>query len=1328
MAAGTILPVITRVQSDGNGFAQLVQDAKRAGDQVRQQFDRDFTEIGRLASQALSIPRNNVGALDLGVGQYREAAANAQAYAIAVREVATASARAAAEVGDTSAETRRYVQAAQAAAREAEEEARALNITAQTHERLQQAINQTASATDRVVQSTRTGTTAQGAVTNSVRASRVAYVQLGQQMQDVVIQAQMGTNAFQIFTQQVPQAAFALSGLGGTVGTVARVMSGPFGAAIFAATALLGPLIANLITGGKAAEDTGSAMSKLSDKLDFSKNSYESLTAVIEEYNKAQDKSTALTYDGIIAGEKAALTNLERAKSILALLDSEEARRASIANTDVDVSTAGLGQAAGTSILRSQIELLEKQLIGAQVAAGNERIKRATDDRYNLEISYQEKLAKLEERRKQNQIDQLTFERESIKITEQKIAALKEFDKANRSSGGSGGAARDARVGDMVALIKQLFPGASITSTTGGKHTKGSDHYAGRAIDFVPAGGMSQYTTAEVERILKDAGVDIRRNAKGTQQLFGPGRAASKPGDHNDHFHVAWQGSPDPDRVAAAQERQAEQAAREAQRLAEFAETAASRVASMRDAFTETPDAIARANSAMATLRDLSTDIDKAITQGLDPKIAEALRAEIEKMKPVVEASLNKPFEDLLKSYRERAAVDELLIQNRVVEAELLSRTIDLEDKQKKLTAEQTANLRGQIVQERLRTSELEKQNELRQREVDLIENTRDNVRDTMQSLSRGGGFGSIGQALKRQFDIIRTNVVDNLFESLFGDFFRDEKDKALGFDKVREASERQVTSINNVSQTLDNMATAVVGATSAFNQRFDAEFGAVNDNGEIVAVGQKLAEKTGDQKAGGPLQMKLGPVTPRDFLATLTTSVADIFLDKGTAEKIGQGIAGGITKSQGAGYGMMAGGLVLGQSNSPLGSAIGGAIGEKVLGKALGKGLEGISKSLGSLGGPLGGIIGGIAGGLIGGLMTSTPRASSTIGGVNGSLGVVSTRGNSAQLRKASSGAAGEAIDSLDRIAEALGATINAANGSVSIGVRKGKYRVDTTGSGITKTSKGAIDFGEDSAAAIRAATLDLIKDGVLEGLRQSTQNLLRQAEDLDSAIQKALDFEGIFTRLKEFKDPVGAALDALDKEFKRLIRISQEAGATEEEMARLEELYGFERIEAMKQAQESFLGSLRDFVKSLETGDNGLSLRSRFTNAQAAYNPLADAIKAGGQVDYDKFTEAAQDYLGIAREMYGSQDAYFKVFNEILGLSKQALADQENVVSIASGRPSPFDTPSIDTVPVVQAVDAQSQMMLTQSSETNALLAQILARLESGGGVQFQTAAPYF
>lgn len=138
-------------------------------------------------------------------------------------------------------------------------------------------------------------------------------------------------------------------------------------------------------------------------------------------------------------------------------------------------------------------------------------------------------------------------------------------DKKTRKTSTRTGSTTDlsARSGDMTALIKSLFPGAIVTSTTGGKHGKNSDHPKGNAIDFVLPGMMNAGGTASVYKTLQDAGVDIRRNAKGTEQFFGPGRAANKPGDHDDHFHLAFDGGiPDSDalgkRRAAAAEKEAE--------------------------------------------------------------------------------------------------------------------------------------------------------------------------------------------------------------------------------------------------------------------------------------------------------------------------------------------------------------------------------------------------------------------------------------------------------------------------------------------------------------------------------------------------------------------------------------------------------------------------------------------------------------------------------------------------------------------------------------------------------------------------------------------------
>lgn len=65
------------------------------------------------------------------------------------------------------------------------------------------------------------------------------------------------------------------------------------------------------------------------------------------------------------------------------------------------------------------------------------------------------------------------------------------------------------------------------------------------------------------------------------------------------------------------------------------------------------------------------------------------------------------------------------------------------------------------------------------------------------------------------------------------------------------------------------------------------------------------------------------------------------------------------------------------------------------------------------------------------------------------------------------------------------------------------------------------------------------------------------------------------MFVRLKQWKDPVGAAIDGVDKEFIRLIKLFGDAGGSAQELADLEELYGKELADAIQRAQEQVLGS---------------------------------------------------------------------------------------------------------------------------------------------------------
>ena len=121
---------------------------------------------------------------------------------------------------------------------------------------------------------------------------------------------------------------------------------------------------------------------------------------------------------------------------------------------------------------------------------------------------------------------------------------------ANRQSN------EDDNVGSMTALLKKVFGNGTVVLDNS-KHRKMtasgkvSDHWGAnaRALDFIPEGGMGKHTADELEKMLEDAGVKIRRNAKGTKQFFGPGKEppGSKGKAHNSHGHVAWEGKADPE-------------------------------------------------------------------------------------------------------------------------------------------------------------------------------------------------------------------------------------------------------------------------------------------------------------------------------------------------------------------------------------------------------------------------------------------------------------------------------------------------------------------------------------------------------------------------------------------------------------------------------------------------------------------------------------------------------------------------------------------------------------------------------------------------------------
>ena len=147
--------------------------------------------------------------------------------------------------------------------------------------------------------------------------------------------------------------------------------------------------------------------------------------------------------------------------------------------------------------------------------------------------------------------------------------------------------------------------------------------------------------------------------------------------------------------------------------------------------------------------------------------------------------------------------------------------------------------------------------------------------------------------------------------------------------------------------------------------------------------------------------------------------------------------------------------------------------------------------------------------------------------------------------------------ISGLLSIADQLGGDLG--NGiKVSIGQRDKTFRVDLQGLGRTKN----MPKFDTEAEAIEFAISEVIKQGAIIGLRAGTAALLKAEGDLQSRLQNALKFEGVFKELEQRANPTIAALNDIAKEFTQLIDIFEEANASAEDYAKLQELMAIIQI----------------------------------------------------------------------------------------------------------------------------------------------------------------------
>ena len=1328
MAQASAFPAFVSVDFDNstNGFREFRTAAADAGRDVRRQFETDMDEVKRTIARALTLPANAGGGLNFDTTGMRQAARQAEITAQATREVARALEAAARANDDNTASTRRQIQAAQAAANEAEQEARALNAKAASYERVQAEIS-------RAGTQLQTFSGANRNAASSQRALQQASVGAGQQLQDIIISLQGGQRASTVFAQQLPQLTYAFSNLEGKVGAAARFLSGPWGIAVALGAGALGGLIDSLFR-------SESASGKLVLALDVQKNSYETLRRAVDEYNDSQRQTEELSYQAIKTAKEKTAANLKLAESELA------AAQARFANQDPG-SKGGLEikSAYGSQItqLQTRIAELRKQLgedISALISKENQAvidpvvaITRKWDEQIRNVTNSYEKLAATR-RLTQREIEE--WQAKELAFDKKKKAEIEAYRKAERAAKRTGGANPS---GELTSFISPVT-GGRITSTPGIRRDPVNGKQAvHNGVDIAvpigtnvraPAGG----TIIEAGVVPGYGNVVYIDHGAGTiTRLAHLSKIGVKKGDIIDQGdivglsgntgkstgpHVHWETRVnnrvvDPrgrrlptDPLGAAQDGadMAEKAAKAAEVLRNSIDAAGQSIAQLRGQFDQAPRDIDKANVAAIKLdRILSGINDTLKTEDLTDEqrksLEEYAKAIDEIQKKTIPDFLKRPLTDSLAQQRELIAGQSLLVQGRQAEYDVYQDTLDLarmlgaesldqletQIKGRKISQDQIDAYYAQRQLLRAQNIELEKQRDQQQILLQHVEDVQRATKAAIYDFFDGKGLGAAKNFISSMMDITRQQLTEEVFVKIFGDTFRNQKLKILGLDKVDEAGKEMARTIRNTIGPLEELGKAASSAASALS----AVPSAANDNAqpgsdaEIIVTAQKSVQR----EFSNAIETLGNKILGEKFMGQLQGALGIAL--KGAA--IGEATSG-ILKS-------------LGIKQSKTGAQIGGAIGSFI---------------------PIpgGDIIGSIIGGTIGGLFKKTPKGYSLITG--GGEGGFNVTGNKSGVRNDLTTASGSVQQGLARLAEMLGGDVG--NFRVSIGEYKGYYRVSGSGSTDVGSKKyphyagsDVLYDGQDPEAAVRAAIADAIRDGAILGISQAQQRLIAANKDLEVGVQKALDFQSVFDRLKEYKDPVGAALDTLDKEFNRLKKIFAEAGASASDYADLEELYGIERAKAIKEASDKVTASLRSFYDNLTIGDSGRSLRDRLSAAQTAYDPLKARVLAGDKTAYDDFAKAAQDLLDIQRQFSGSQTPYFNLLDEITRITKERIDAEANIASIAQNRDSPFSSTGAQNdngytyAPVVDAIQQQ----------TNILANAILQAGGGGFGNGFQTVA---
>jgi len=445
-----------------------------------------------------------------------------------------------------------------------------------------------------------------------------------------------------------------------------------------------------------------------------------------------------------------------------------------------------------------------------------------------------------------------------------------------------------------------------------------------------------------------------------------------------------------------------------------------------------------------------------------------------------------------------------------------------------------------------------------------------------------------------------------------------------------------------------------------------------------------------------------------RAISAALGGKVGNILGDiMGTLVGLQSGNFGGVGGKFGAMLDMLSGG---GDPNSAMAKSFGKAIDhlKDVMNRGLvklGTSVQGISQALpyaaatmaitSSLSSALGiknraGGMFGIGGNLLINAAIPSRRGSATI---TNAFDDPSVRGNSSKYKDAALGGAQGVQASLLQISEALGGSLGSF--AVSVGMRDGKYRVDPSGKGITKTKKGALDFGKDEAAAYAAALGDAIKDGAIVGLSAAVQRAIGSSPNIDKALREALKVQEVEDLLSDLGGTMGRQFKDFERQAQERLRIAREYGF---DVVALEKRTAEDRAKLVEDVLGARVGSLKALLSDISFGDlfEG-SLTDQRTKLLGEISTARADAEAGVDGAADKLADLSRRLIELSRSAFGTAGGEFASDRQT------AITGAERVIQLESER-----------VRLAQEGQAQTNEHLNENNNQNAEMITVLRGMD--------------